>query len=214
MFSDRTVFIFNTLFFFTNISFQARSWSSVVNEIEGVITDSKGRVVHSLFGKWHESVFQGDPPSATCIWRASELKVPGGGFSFIISSSVWSCMCTSADPMPVNQEQYYGFTQFAVELNELDSNLKPLLPSTDTRFRPDQRFPCLILHLCFLSTGLKAARSNHLVLNFFFLSFFFFHKCNFVGQVLFCPCGVKSKLWTLPWQQEKESTRIRLFSIN
>ncbi|XP_010764471.1 oxysterol-binding protein-related protein 3-like isoform X1 [Notothenia coriiceps] len=92
---------------------KARSWSSTVNEIEGVITDSNGKVVHSIFGKWHESVFQGDPPSATCIWRSN--------------------------PMPVEQDQYYGFTQFAVELNELDSNLRPLLPSTDTRFRPDQR---------------------------------------------------------------------------
>lgn len=50
------------------------------------------------------------------------------------------------DPMPGDQEQYYGFTQFAVELNELDSTLRPLLPPTDTRFRPDQRsalFICL-----------------------------------------------------------------------
>uniref|UniRef100_A0A671XZ58 Oxysterol-binding protein n=1 Tax=Sparus aurata TaxID=8175 RepID=A0A671XZ58_SPAAU len=86
---------------------------SRLNEIEGVVTDSKGKVVHSIFGKWHESVFQGDPPSATCIWRAN--------------------------PMPGDQEQYYGFTQFAVELNELDSTLRPLLPPTDTRFRPDQR---------------------------------------------------------------------------
>uniref|UniRef100_A0AAQ4R6N9 Oxysterol-binding protein n=1 Tax=Gasterosteus aculeatus aculeatus TaxID=481459 RepID=A0AAQ4R6N9_GASAC len=92
---------------------KARSWSSTVNEIEGVVTDSNGKVVHSIFGKWHESVFQGDPPLATCIWRAN--------------------------PMPVNQDQYYGFTQFAVELNELDSPLRPLLPPTDTRFRPDQR---------------------------------------------------------------------------
>ncbi|KAF1381441.1 hypothetical protein PFLUV_G00154010 [Perca fluviatilis] len=92
---------------------KARSWSSTVNEIEGVVTDSKGKVVHSIFGKWHESVFQGDPPSATCIWRAN--------------------------PMPVDHDQYYGFTQLAVELNELDSTLRPLLPPTDTRFRPDQR---------------------------------------------------------------------------
>ncbi|XP_061885284.1 oxysterol-binding protein-related protein 3-like isoform X1 [Entelurus aequoreus] len=92
---------------------KARSWSSSVNEIEGVVTDSEGKVVHSLFGKWHESIFQGDPPSATCIWRAN--------------------------PMPVDQDQYYGFTQFAVELNELDPTLRPLLPPTDTRFRLDQR---------------------------------------------------------------------------
>lgn len=44
-----------------------------------------------------------------------------------------------SDPMPEDQEQYYGFTQFAVELNELDATLRPLLPPTDTRFRPDQR---------------------------------------------------------------------------
>ncbi|XP_068431075.1 oxysterol-binding protein-related protein 3-like isoform X2 [Clinocottus analis] len=92
---------------------KARSWSSTVNEIEGVVTDSNGKVVHSMFGKWHESVFQGDPPSATCIWRAN--------------------------PMPVDQDQYYGFSQFAMELNELDSPLRPLLSPTDTRFRPDQR---------------------------------------------------------------------------
>uniref|UniRef100_A0A669FCC3 Oxysterol-binding protein n=1 Tax=Oreochromis niloticus TaxID=8128 RepID=A0A669FCC3_ORENI len=92
---------------------KARTWSSTVNEIEGVVTDSDGKVVHSIFGKWHEAVFQGAPPSATCIWRAN--------------------------PMPVDQEQYYGFTQFAVELNELDPALRPLLPPSDTRFRPDQR---------------------------------------------------------------------------
>ncbi|XP_037549045.1 oxysterol-binding protein-related protein 3 [Nematolebias whitei] len=92
---------------------KAKSWSSTINEIEGVVTDSNGKVVHSIFGKWHESVFQGDPPSATCIWRTN--------------------------PMPDEQDQYYGFTQFAVELNELDSTLRPLLPPTDTRFRPDQR---------------------------------------------------------------------------
>ncbi|KAM9776590.1 oxysterol-binding protein-related protein 3-like isoform 1-T2 [Syngnathus typhle] len=92
---------------------KASSWSSSVNEIEAVVTDSNRKVVHSMFGKWHESIFQGDPPSATCIWRAN--------------------------PMPVDQDQYYGFTKFAVELNELDPILKPLLPPTDTRFRADQR---------------------------------------------------------------------------
>uniref|UniRef100_A0A3Q2ZHP3 Oxysterol binding protein-like 3a n=1 Tax=Hippocampus comes TaxID=109280 RepID=A0A3Q2ZHP3_HIPCM len=92
---------------------KAKSWSSSVNEIEGVVTDSNGQVVHSIFGKWHESIFQGHPPSATCIWRAN--------------------------PMPVDQDQYYGFTQFAMELNELDPTIRPLLPPTDTRFRLDQR---------------------------------------------------------------------------
>uniref|UniRef100_A0A8C9XIA1 Oxysterol-binding protein n=1 Tax=Sander lucioperca TaxID=283035 RepID=A0A8C9XIA1_SANLU len=87
---------------------KAKYWNSSVNEVEGAITDNKGKVIHKLFGKWQEAVFCGDPPSATCIWRA-------------------------------NLEQYYGFTKFAIELNELDPSLKLLLPPTDTRLRVDQR---------------------------------------------------------------------------
>ncbi|XP_059195848.1 oxysterol-binding protein-related protein 3 [Centropristis striata] len=92
---------------------KAKYWNSSVNEVEGAITDSKGKVIHRLFGKWQEAVFCGDPPSATCIWRAHA--------------------------MPVDLEQYYGFTKFAIELNELDPSHKLLLPPTDTRLRVDQR---------------------------------------------------------------------------
>ncbi|XP_068180370.1 oxysterol-binding protein-related protein 3 isoform X1 [Antennarius striatus] len=92
---------------------KAKYWNSRVNEVEGTITDNKGKVIHRLFGKWHESVFRGDPPSATCIWRANAI--------------------------PADHEQYYGFTKFAIELNELDQSLKLLLPPTDTRLRVDQR---------------------------------------------------------------------------
>ncbi|XP_019741940.1 oxysterol-binding protein-related protein 3 isoform X5 [Hippocampus comes] len=95
------------------ITFVKARWNSSVNEVEGTITDQKGHVVHRLFGKWHEAVYRGAPPSATCIWRANA--------------------------MPLDHEQYYGFTKFAIELNELDASLKPLLPPTDTRLRVDQR---------------------------------------------------------------------------
>ncbi|XP_054236702.1 oxysterol-binding protein-related protein 6 isoform X4 [Indicator indicator] len=88
-------------------------WNSNVNEVQGVVMDQEGKVVHRLFGKWHEGLYCGVAPSAKCIWR------PGS--------------------MPTNYERYYGFTRFAIELNELDPLLKDLLPSTDARFRPDQR---------------------------------------------------------------------------
>ncbi|KAI4887867.1 hypothetical protein NFI96_015086 [Prochilodus magdalenae] len=92
---------------------KAKYWNSSVNEVEGAVTDHKGKVIHKLFGKWHEGIYCGNPPSATCIWRTN--------------------------PMPPDFEQYYGFTKFALELNELDPQTKPLLPPTDTRFRLDQR---------------------------------------------------------------------------
>ncbi|XP_063139697.1 oxysterol-binding protein-related protein 6 isoform X13 [Rattus norvegicus] len=89
-------------------------WNSNVNEVQGVVIDQEGKVVHRLFGKWHEGLYCGVAPSAKCIWRPGSL--------------------------PTNYELYYGFTRFAVELNELDPVLKELLPPTDARFRPDQRF--------------------------------------------------------------------------
>ncbi|XP_063568967.1 oxysterol-binding protein-related protein 6 isoform X14 [Pongo abelii] len=89
-------------------------WNSNMNEVQGVVIDQEGKAVHRLFGKWHEGLYCGVAPSAKCIWR------PGS--------------------MPTNYELYYGFTRFAIELNELDPVLKDLLPPTDARFRPDQRF--------------------------------------------------------------------------
>ncbi|XP_062955056.1 oxysterol-binding protein-related protein 3 isoform X7 [Cynocephalus volans] len=99
---------------FQFFSEQAKYWSTNAHEIEGTVFDRSGKAVHRLFGKWHESIYCGGSSSSTCVWRAN--------------------------PMPKGYEQYYGFTQFALELNEMDPLSKSLLPPTDTRFRPDQRF--------------------------------------------------------------------------
>ena len=152
-----------------------------MNEIEAVVTDSNGKVVHSLFGKWNESVFKGDPPSATCIWRASEWLVPGNvslsafprpqfnrNTQLHLTWQLLICMCVYVDPMPVDQEQYYGFTQFAVELNELGSTVRPLLPPTDTRLRPDQRLALstMLISVC-PSTNIIPNLYRNVILNKF-----------------------------------------------
>lgn len=140
---------------------QAKSWSSSVNEIEGVVTDSEGKIIHSIFGKWHESIFQGDPPSATCIWRASECDRRVTGSVRIQTLCVTVCgFFPRPDTMPEEQEQYYGFTQFAMELNELDSSLRPLLPPTDTRLRPDQRSAPLLCDHCYTTETTTTNTTN------------------------------------------------------
>lgn len=48
--------------------------------------------------------------------------------------------CALTGSMPTDYELYYGFTRFAVELNELCPEMRELLPPTDARFRPDQRY--------------------------------------------------------------------------
>ncbi|XP_060137425.1 oxysterol-binding protein-related protein 7 isoform X2 [Zootoca vivipara] len=93
---------------------KARYWGSGVNEVQGAIFSHSGKVIHRLFGKWHDGLFRGVAPVGKCIWRPN--------------------------PMPRDFEKNYGFTQFALELNELTPELKRLLPSTDTRLRPDQRY--------------------------------------------------------------------------
>ncbi|RZF32243.1 hypothetical protein LSTR_LSTR011515 [Laodelphax striatellus] len=93
---------------------KASYWSAKRHEVHGVvINEDDGKVMRNLFGKWSEAFYCGVAPSAKCIWR------PG--------------------TMPEDYEMYYGFTRFAMELNELDSEMAKYLPSTDTRFRPDQR---------------------------------------------------------------------------
>lgn len=79
----------------------------------GTIIDKNGQVIEHLFGKWDEALYVGVAPSARSVWR------PGA--------------------MPEDAHKYYGFSRFAIELNELTDNLRATLPPTDTRFRPDQR---------------------------------------------------------------------------
>eukprot|EP01137_Pigoraptor_chileana_P031302 Opistho-2@18946 len=65
-------------------------------------------------------------------WDASLECAPaeGGGAPQVI----WR-----ATPAPANAARFYGFSQFALELNELHPHMTKVLPHTDTRFRPDQR---------------------------------------------------------------------------
>ncbi|XP_032783250.1 oxysterol-binding protein-related protein 3 isoform X1 [Daphnia magna] len=92
---------------------KASYWSSNRYEVVGSVTDPDGKLVHHLFGKWCEGLYCGVAPSARCVWR------PGA--------------------LPEDHEHYYGFSRFAIELNDLELSLVDVLPSTDSRFRPDQR---------------------------------------------------------------------------
>uniref|UniRef100_A0A8B9KRX2 Oxysterol-binding protein n=1 Tax=Astyanax mexicanus TaxID=7994 RepID=A0A8B9KRX2_ASTMX len=83
------------------------------NEVQGTVLDQAGNVVHRFGGSWHEGIFCDTLPEPQCIWKPN--------------------------PQPDDYFDYYGFSSYARELNDLTPDLKPLLPPTDTRFRPDQR---------------------------------------------------------------------------
>ncbi|XP_057717449.1 oxysterol-binding protein-related protein 7-like [Corythoichthys intestinalis] len=94
---------------------KSRYWSSEnsKNEVQGVVLDSAGEVVHRFGGFWHEGIFCDTLSTPKCIWKPNV--------------------------QPDDHFQYYGFSRYARELNELTPELKTVLPPTDTRFRPDQR---------------------------------------------------------------------------
>ncbi|CAG5903578.1 unnamed protein product, partial [Menidia menidia] len=94
---------------------KSRYWGSETNknEVQGTVTDQSGNIIHRFGGLWHEGIFCDTLPTPKCIWKPN--------------------------PPPKDHLIYYGFSTFAMELNELTPDLKPLLPPTDSRLRPDQR---------------------------------------------------------------------------
>uniref|UniRef100_A0A4W4ENQ5 Oxysterol-binding protein n=1 Tax=Electrophorus electricus TaxID=8005 RepID=A0A4W4ENQ5_ELEEL len=99
-----------------NITFvKSRYWGSDTNKnaVQGQVLDQSGNVVHRFGGFWHEGIFCDTLPNPQCIWKP-HLQ-------------------------PKDYNLYYGFSSFAMEMNELTPDLTPLLPLTDTRLRPDQR---------------------------------------------------------------------------
>lgn len=85
------------------------------NEVIGEIKDENNKKIKSMFGRWDEGIYQGDSrQTARCIWKQSAL--------------------------PIDSDKYYGFTRFAMELNEILEIDRDSLPHTDSRWRTDQRF--------------------------------------------------------------------------
>ena len=90
---------------------KASYWSNKKHEVVGTITDNTGAVLQNLCGKWSEALYVGKAPPGRCIWRTGLEET----------------------------EPNYGFSRFAVELNEVTSVERSHIPPTDSRMRPDQR---------------------------------------------------------------------------
>ncbi|KAG0142960.1 hypothetical protein CROQUDRAFT_661834 [Cronartium quercuum f. sp. fusiforme G11] len=81
------------------------------NKIEIKISDNEGQTQAILTGKWD---------------------------TMLINSETEEIIYETK-PLSPNSIKYYGFTQFAIELNEITLDIKNKLPITDSRFRPDQK---------------------------------------------------------------------------
>ncbi|BGP01955.1 Oxysterol-binding protein 3 [Rhodotorula toruloides] len=98
------------------ISFKEGSaWggSSTRNKIDGKVVDADGKTAVELVGRWDDAVDKKEGKNNfTRLWQIAEF--------------------------PPNPERYYGFSSFAVTLNETTSLEEGLVAPTDSRLRPDQ----------------------------------------------------------------------------
>ncbi|KDN52515.1 hypothetical protein K437DRAFT_254097 [Tilletiaria anomala UBC 951] len=88
--------------------------SSSRNLVAGFVYNNKGEKVTEVKGRWSDNfAIQKDKENYQVLWEANE--------------------------MPPNSQDHYGFTYFAMSLNEITKDMEPFLPCTDSRLRPDQR---------------------------------------------------------------------------
>lgn len=118
-----------------NLDFKQRGWTAAgANEVKGRVLDSKGSTRWSIGGHWNDKIYAryssgqemtvGPPTDVSSVHSSG----PGSQHAFL----VWH-----VNPRPKGIP--FNLTPFAVTLNAIPDSLRPFLPPTDTRLRPDQR---------------------------------------------------------------------------
>lgn len=120
-----------------HMDFKPRGWkASSAYIISGRVNDSEGQTRFSMGGRWNNKIYarltpgyedtpQEAKPNSTVHRRESTMD-PEQAFL------VWQ-----ANPRPTGIP--FNLTPFVVTLNDINEQLRPWLPPTDTRLRPDQR---------------------------------------------------------------------------
>ncbi|XP_066537359.1 LOW QUALITY PROTEIN: oxysterol-binding protein-related protein 2 [Hoplias malabaricus] len=127
-----------------------------LHKVEGYILDKSKKKICAIYGKWTECLYTVDPATFDLHKKADkkpteekkgnkqssvdeepeEMPPPEAETVQVIPGSelIWRI-----SPRPDNSTQYYAFSTFAMQLNELEEDIKEKLPTTDCRLRPDIR---------------------------------------------------------------------------
>lgn len=119
-----------------NVDMKQRGWKqSSAYQLSGVVSDAKGNNQWVIGGHWNSKIFakkisgniDNNRRNSLVDTVESSSSDPYSGGKFC----VWQ-----AAPRP---KVPFNLTQFAITLNDINDDLRPWLPPTDTRLRPDQR---------------------------------------------------------------------------
>ena len=107
-----------------HLDFKAKGWkASSAYQVSGKVVDAQGKTRWSIGGRWNDKIYARLTPG----YEAS-VEGPDTDKAFL----VWEA---HARPKGIP----FNLTPFVVTLNAVSDRLKPLLPPTDSRLRPDQR---------------------------------------------------------------------------
>ncbi|KAL4972698.1 Oxysterol-binding protein-domain-containing protein [Aspergillus desertorum] len=105
------------------LDFKPRGWkASSAYQVTGKVVDKEGSPRWSIGGRWNDKIYARHTPGFEATVSGPEQK----------AQLVWQ-----AHPRPTGIP--FNLTPFVITLNALTDSLRPQLPPTDTRLRPDQR---------------------------------------------------------------------------
>jgi len=105
------------------LDFKKQGWFGAhAYEVVGTAYDPDDTATHKIEGFWNDH-FAATPLDGATMAPIVEQR-----------AEIWK-----KTPLPEHAERQYFFTSYTIRLNELPEWMKPLLPPTDSRLRPDQR---------------------------------------------------------------------------
>lgn len=120
----------------STVNFKPRGWTaSSAYNISGRVLDARGNPRFSLGGKWNSKMYARLTPGYEAPIeepKAGELHHRDSVVDVNQAFLVWQ-----ANSRPTGIP--FNLTPFVVTLNDINDKLRPYLPPTDTRLRPDQR---------------------------------------------------------------------------
>ncbi|EGD89830.1 hypothetical protein H112_02303 [Trichophyton rubrum D6] len=112
-----------------NLDFKPRGWTAAsAYHVSGKVLDKDGVPHWSVGGRWNDKIYARKLSHGASL-SASEITPDG--------NSPHAMLIWQSNPRPTGIP--FNLTPFVVTLNAIPDNLKPHLPPTDTRLRPDQR---------------------------------------------------------------------------
>ena len=115
------------------LDFKARGWkASSAYQVSGKVIGTDRKTRWSIGGRWNDKIYARLTPGYEEAFIAPQSQTTNSEPSSTQAFLVWE-----AHPRPTGIP--FNLTPFVVTFQYLPENLRPLLPPTDTRLRPDQR---------------------------------------------------------------------------